>query len=293
MISRRSFFTVAGMGLAAAAAPSFGEAKVRVPGQNKCPFRLGMAGFTMHKRSLEETLKIMQRVDLHYLCIKDFHLPLKSTKEECDAFHAKCAEYGVTGYAVGPIYMGSENDARNAFEYAKRVGVKTVVGVPFEMRDFNGKNRRCSSRKLLETVSQLCAEFDIRYAIHNHGPDMPELVPTAKVGYDMIGDLDKRVGLCIDIGHELRFDVDPVESVRAYRDRIYDMHLKNVTDNSRKGGATPLPRGKIDLPELVRALCEINYTGVCSLEYERDYTDNEVPVAECVGYFRGLMDSVR
>ena len=71
------------------------------------------------------------------------------------------------------------------------------------------------------------------------------------------------------------------------------LHLKNVTDNSRKGGAIQLPRGKIDLPELVRALCEINYTGVCSLEYERDFTDNVVPVAECIGYFRGLMDSVR
>ncbi len=89
-----------------------------------------MAGYTFVNFDLETTLKTLQRLDIHYLCIKDFHLPFKSTDEEIKAFHEKCASYGVTGYAVGPIYMKSEAEIDRGFEYAKRVGVKSIVGVP-------------------------------------------------------------------------------------------------------------------------------------------------------------------
>ena len=299
MTTRRSFFAKVGMGLAAtAAAPALvSTASAQAPAAQettgKVPFKLGMAGFTLHKFKLDQALEMLKRVDVRYLCIKDFHLPLKSTPEEIAAFHEKCKSFGVTGYGVGPIYMGSEADAKNAFEYAKRVGVKIVVGVPFEDQVRGDKKVRCGSRKLLEYIETLCKEYDMKYAIHNHGPDMPDLFPTADSAIEMIKDLDKRVGLCFDIGHQLRFGKDPIPAVYAYRDRIHDVHLKNVTDNTRKGGATPLPRGKIDLVAFVKALCEINYTGCCGLEYERDMSDPIVGIAECIGYFRGLMDSVR
>ena len=88
------------------------------------------AGYTFVNFDLETTLKTLQRLDIHYLCIKDFHLPLDSNDDQIKAFHDKCASYGVTGYAVGPIYMKSEAEIDRGFEYAKRVGVKTIVGVP-------------------------------------------------------------------------------------------------------------------------------------------------------------------
>ena len=94
------------------------------------PFHLGMAGWTFVNFDLETTLKTLERLDIHYLCIKDFHLPLDSTEEQIQAFHAQCAAHKVTGYAVGPIYMKSEAEIDRAFAYAKRVGVKTIVGVP-------------------------------------------------------------------------------------------------------------------------------------------------------------------
>ena len=93
-------------------------------------FKVGMAGYTFVKFDLDKTLEIMQKCDVKYLCIKDFHLPLNSTDEQIVAFHAKLAAKGVTGYAVGPIYMRSEQEIDNAFAYAKRVGVKLIVGVP-------------------------------------------------------------------------------------------------------------------------------------------------------------------
>ena len=67
------------------------------------PWRLGMAGYTFVNFDLDTTLKTLQRLDIHYLCIKDFHLPLDSNEEQIKAFHEKCAAHNVTGYAVGPI----------------------------------------------------------------------------------------------------------------------------------------------------------------------------------------------
>lgn len=106
----------------------------------------------------------MQKADVHYLCIKDFHLPLNSSDEQIAAFHATLKAKGVTGYAVGPIYMKTKEEIDNAFDYARRVGVTMIVGVP--------------NYELLPYVDQKVKEYDFRYAIHLHGPDMP-LYPDA------------------------------------------------------------------------------------------------------------------
>ncbi|MDP3432159.1 MAG: sugar phosphate isomerase/epimerase, partial [Bacteroidota bacterium] len=57
------------------------------PGQQPAPetgekFKIGMAGYTFVKFDLDKTLETLQKADVHYLCIKDFHLPFKSTDAE-------------------------------------------------------------------------------------------------------------------------------------------------------------------------------------------------------------------
>lgn len=93
-------------------------------------FNIGMAGYTFRHFDLDKTLETLQKTDVRYLCIKDFHLPLSSTDEEIEAFHAKLKDFGVKGYAVGPIYMKTKEEIDQAFDYAKRVGVNLIVGVP-------------------------------------------------------------------------------------------------------------------------------------------------------------------
>jgi inosose dehydratase len=253
------------------------------------PFRIGIAGYTFNKFKLDPTLEMLKKVDVHYLCIKDFHLPLKSTEEEIAAFHAKCKSFGVTGYGVGPIYMGSDEEVNNAFAYAKGVGVKTLVGVPFKMVE----QKRVASPELLKLIEAKVRESDIRYAIHNHGPDMPELFPSAESAIDLIKDMDKRVGLCLDIGHQLRDGKDPVKTTLDFADRIHDIHIKNVTSPDKKGRGVELPRGAIDIPAFVRALRKIKYSGMCSLEYEKDMDNPLAGIAESIGYFRGVVDATR
>ncbi len=292
MIARRSFLKQAGLAMAGAV----GAATVAGPtaraqtatGKQAGTFHLAVAGYSFAKFKLEPSLEMLKQVDVHYFCIKDFHLPLKATDEEIAAFHAKCKSYNVTGYGVGPIYMGSEEEVVNAFAYAKRVGVKVLVGVPFKMVD----KKRAADPGLLRLVNQKVAEYDIKYAIHNHGPDMPELFPNAASVMAMVKDLDPRIGLCLDIGHEYRDGKDPLKSMEQYAARVHDVHIKNVTAATKAGHGIQMPRGEIDLPGFVRVLRKVGYPGMCSLEYEKEMDNPLVGVAESIGYFRGLMDAI-
>jgi len=266
------------------------------------PFQLGLAGYTMRKKCIDEALEIMRSVDLHNLCVKHYQLKYTANDAEIAAFKAKCAAFGVTPYALGPLYTKSNEEVREYFEFARRFGVKVIVGVPCE--DVPGKEQgtseRIASRKQLEYINGLVKEFDIRYAIHNHGPQVPRMFPDVAAGYELIKDLDQRIGFCIDVGWEYGCDCDPAKTIRKYGSRIYDVHLKNFAVNlpgAQKFGdksftTVPMPRGNIDYAEVFAALAEIGYSGVCSFEYERDFENNLEGLAESVGYARGICDAV-
>lgn len=241
-------------------------------------FRLGMAGYTFVKFDLQTTLETLQRCDVHYLCIKDFHLPVTSTDDEIAAFHAKCKEYGVTGYAVGPLYMKSEADIDKYFDYAKRVGVTTIVGVP--------------NYELLPYVDKKVKEYDFKYAIHLHGPDI-EVYPDADDVWKHTKDLDPRIGMCLDIGHDTRNGKDPVADLKKYHTRVFDMHLKDVTGDTKLGYSVEVGRGIIDFPALVKMMREVKYSGVISLEHERNMDNPFLGIAESIGYFRGVVATTK
>lgn len=280
--SRRKFFKQGMAGALALTLPAMVKAETANPngkkkGKSENPFSLGMAGYTFVHFDLETTLKTMKRLGVKNLCIKDFHLPLNSTDEQIKAFHAKCAEYGVKGYAVGPIYMKSEAEIDRAFEYAKRVGVKLIVGVP--------------NYELLPYVDKKVKEYDFHYAIHLHGPDI-KTYPDATDVWEHTKDLDARIGMCLDVGHDLRKGCDPVADLRKYHTRVFDMHIKDVDGASKAGKAIELGRGLIDFPALVKMMRKVNYTGMCSLEYEKDMKDPFLGIAESIGYFKAVSELI-
>ena len=119
--------------------------------------KIGVAGYSYREFSIDETLAMLQSMDVKYLSIKDWWLPLDSTKEQMDAFKAKCASYGVDGYILGPIYMKSKAEVDRAFAYTERYGIKMFIGVP----DYD----------LIDYVIAKVAETGIKVASHTHGPD--------------------------------------------------------------------------------------------------------------------------
>ena len=279
MNNRRKFLKQASSALAlGAVAPAMAHENASTPKAKEDLFKLGIAGYSFVHFKLDQALEMMRKVDVHYLCIKDFYLPFNSTDEQIAAFHATLKASNVTGYAVGPIYMKTTQEIDNGFEYAKRVGVKLIVGVPNE--------------ELLPYIDKKVKEYDMRYAIHIHGPDI-KLWPNASSVINAVKNLDPRMGLCFDMGHDARFGDDPIADLKKYADRIFDIHLKNVTAASKEGKTCELGRGIIDVPAFVAMLRKIKYSGSCSLEYEKDMKDPLAGIAESVGYFKGVCQASR
>jgi len=199
---------------------------------------------------------------------------MKSTREQINAVLEKFKIAGINVYTVGVVYMKTRESVDQAFEYAKMVGVKMIVGAP----DY----------ELLPYVEEKIKTYDFKMAIHNHGPDNP-LYPNATDIWDHVKDLDPRIGICIDIGHTTRDGQDPSVDIMKYKSRIYDIHIKDVDKAAKEGKTVEMGRGIIDVPKVVATLRKIKYSGSCSLEFEKDMKDPLAGIAESIGYFKGVM----
>lgn len=279
MNNRRSFIKKSVLGVTAAGlSPVLGQEVLAAQSKTEDTFKLGVAGYSFVHFKLDEALAMMRKTEVNYLCIKDFHLPFNSTDEEIKNFHAKLKESNVKGYAVGPIYMRTNEEIDKGFAYAKRVGVDLIVGIP--------------NHDALPYIEQKVKEYNFKYAIHIHGPE-DKLYPDAETVISFVKNMDKRIGLCFDMGHNFRNGKDSVADLKKYSDRIYDIHLKNVTAGTKEGKTCELGRGKIDIPAFVKMLRKVKYSGVCSLEYEKDMKDPLAGIAESVGYFKGVQDATK
>jgi len=239
--------------------------------------KLGLASYTLRKFGLDETLAMTARLGLKYICFKSFHLPLDSTPAQIQDVVAKVKQAGLILYGGGVISMKKEADVHQAFDYAKAAGMKIIIGAP--------------DPELLLLINKKVQEYDIKVAIHNHGPT-DKLYPIPASAYEKIKDLDRRIGLCNDIGHTMRAGVDPSVSVEKFADRLLDVHIKDVSETTAKGQTVEIGRGVIDIPRFIRTLLKINYKGVVSFEYEKDADDPFVGLAESVGYVRGVLAAV-
>lgn len=241
-------------------------------------FKIGVAGYTFRKFSLDETLATLQEMGVRYLSVKDFWLPIDATVEEMDAFKAKCAGYGVEPYILGPIYMHSREDIDAAFAYVARFGHKTFIGVPdYELLNY--------------TISKV-RESGIRVAIHTHGPDkMP--FPNITDIVERVGDPAIGIGCCMDLGHSIRYGDDLLKDIAEYKDWIYDIHIKDESAASDAGRTWEMGRGVMDFVPIIKALRAISYQGNISVEFEKNAEHPSLGTAESIGYLRAVCDIVR
>jgi inosose dehydratase len=274
--SRRHFLQVVGVGAACLAGTGRCLGQVGSAGKKKSnvKFELGLASYTLREFKLEETLAMTKRVGLKNICFKSMHLELDSTPAQIRATVQKVKDAGLNLYGGGVIYMGNEKQVNDAFDYAKAAGMKVIVGVP--------------KPELLPLVNEKVRQYDIKVAIHNHGPT-DKVYPTPASAYEKIKDLDNRIGLCNDIGHTMRAGIDPAVSARKYADRLLDVHMKDVSEATAKGHGVEIGRGVIDVPRFLKTLIKIDYDGIVSFEYEKDAKDPLAGLAESVGYVKGVL----
>ena len=108
-----------------------------------------------------------------------------------------------------------EADIRSKFEYAKRAGFPLIVCAP--------------TAETLPKLEKYVKEYDIKIAVHNHGPEDKNF-PTPQSVLKAVKGMDPRCGLCMDIGHTSRTGADIVESIQEAGPRLLDMHTKDLAD---------------------------------------------------------------
>lgn len=277
--NRRNFLKSTSLGIAAGAiAPGLLAAGISAPAAFQMPenvtFKLGLATYTTRAFTLDQTISMTKQVNLQHISLKSFHLPLDASEEDCKAAADKIKEAGIDFYAAGVIYMNKKEEVDNAFRYAKACGIRMIIGVP--------------AVELLTYTETMIKQYNIMLAIHNHGPG--DLVyPTVPGIYEKILKFDKRMGICMDIGHTVRLDRDPLTDLNQCFDRIIDVHIKDVDKRAAEGETLQIGRGVIDIPAFLKELKRLNYKGILTFEYEKDEKDPLPGLAESVGFVNGVI----
>ena len=276
MANRRNFLKATGLGIAAATLPNLaiaGSSKSQ-SSKSSFSFQLGVASYSLREFSQEEALDMILRCGVNRITFKSMHLPLDSDKATIQKAVALCKQKDITLDGGGVIYMKTKEEVDQAFEYAKTAGMEMIIGVP--------------NHELLDYVEGKVKEYDIKLAIHNHGPG--DLVyPSAESAYVLIKNRDKRMGLCIDIGHTKRIGRDPEQDVKDYFDRVFDVHIKDVTAADKDGKTCIIGRGVIDFPSFLNAVNKLGYKGTLALEYEAEGKDPLPGMMESFGYVKGIL----
>ncbi len=267
--TRNEFLKLTGVGLTGAAISGMDR-----PDRKEVKFKLGLASYTFRSFSVEDTIKMTLRLGLTSISLKSFHMPLESSAADIKKIAEKVRNAGLNLYGAGVIYMKTAQEVESTFAYASNAGLEMVVGVP--------------NHELLPLSEEMVKKYNIKLAIHNHGPG-DKLYTSPSDVYEKVKDLDKRIGLCIDIGHTQRIGQDPSIIIERYKDRLYDMHMKDVIQPFDQNTPIEIGHGLIDIPKVIKTLKKINYQGYVAFEFEKDEKDPLPGLAESVGYVRGVM----
>jgi sugar phosphate isomerase/epimerase len=277
MISRNEFLKTSALGLVSMGVPFNKESYLgrSAVSKDKLP-PLGIAGWTFRYIDNHEAVKMMQRLNVKMTTLKSFQLPYDSSQETIKNVINMFNDAGITVYGVGVIYMKLKAEVDQAFEYAKKAGVSIIDAGPAD--------------NMLPYIEKKVKKYNIKLAIHNHGPG--DRNPGPGDAYEKIKDLDSRMGLCYDIGHGMRAGVDPAEAFPKYQDRIFDMHIKDATKAKKSGKSAIVGRGIINFPKFVKTLIDNNYSGHYSIEHEVNMKDPLPGIAEDKGYFDGVSSAM-
>ena len=275
-LTRRAFMgSAAALAASSALAPS---TSVAAPPAGRT-LTLGVASYSTRKFTLDQTLEMAKALGVTSMTFKDVHIPRTGTPDATRVLREKIVAAGITIMGGGTITLPNDPaEIRRNFEYAKAAGFPLIFTSP--------------DPAALDTIEQMAKEYDIKVAIHNHGPE-DKWWPRPQDAYAAVKSRDSRLGLCIDVGHTLRTGTDPVAACRECKDRLYDMHVKDLAAKTDRDSQVAVGRGLIDFPALFRTLLDIGYQGQVGLEYEIHEDDPLPGMIESLAYERGVLAALK
>lgn len=270
------------MGGTLAALAGLGTSSAAPTTADEGSFKLGVASYSFRKLSRAEAIKGMEALNCRYINIKEFHAPIKGTEAEWKQARTDFESAGIQILGVGNISMAKsdEGEIRRNFEYAKTLGAPLIVMAP--------------THETLPMVEKFVKEYNIKAAIHNHGPEDKHFPAPADVLKAVKG-MDERMGLCVDIGHTARTATAPLEALKAAwsAKRLYDIHMKDLGDLMKKDSQVAVGDGAMPVAQIFAFLNKAGYKGGAMLEYEIN-ADNPLPgMIKSFAYMRGVLAGLK
>lgn len=240
--------------------------------------RLGVATYSLRKFSRPQAIEMLKKLGVKYVSIKEFHLRYAETPEQTAAGAKEFRDAGFTILSGGNIDLKKPAELRKMFEYAKAAGMPMMVCAP--------------SMETLDEVEKLVKEYNIKAAIHNHGPEDKHF-PTPESVLNAVKKRDPRMGLCLDIGHTVRTGADILEWTEKAGSRLLDVHVKDLTDTKNAKSQVAVGDGVLPIVGLFKLLKKMKYTGGVMLEYEI-FPDDPFPgMDRSISYMRGVLAGLR
>lgn len=256
--SRREFLQVGAAAVLAVGVRPSVAAAAEVP---YAGFKMGIQSYSLRGFKAPEALDHTKTLGLRYWEGYSGHIPQGSVPKHIDEQRALLASRGVTMLAYGVVrFDANENQARAMFDFAKGMGLLSISADP------------AKDKATFDLLDKLVAEYDIAIAIHNHGP---------KHRYDKISDVEAivkdrhpKIGACVDTGHYLRSDEEPVEAIERLGKRVFGVHLKDVKtiekDGQRSKQFKILGEGDLNVLGCLKALKKLDYQQCLAIEYEEN-----------------------
>jgi sugar phosphate isomerase/epimerase len=279
-INRRRWLQTAGSVAAMGAAAGGGSLEAQEYRLGGSDIKLGIASYSFRNFPREKAIAMAKELGTPYINIKDFHLKMDSTPEQIQAAKKEFADAGLIVVGCGNVSFqkNDEADIKSKFEYAKLAGFPLIVCAP--------------THETLPKLEKYVKEYDIKIAIHDHGPE-DKYFPTPESVLNAVKNMDPRIGLCMDIGHTSRDGVNIVEWIGKAGPRLLDMHSKDLSDPMVRESQVAVGDGKLPIPQIFLKLIELKYKGCVNLEYEV-HADNPMPgMQKSFSYMRGVLAGIR
>ena len=278
-LSRRNFFRSGALAATAFTSPGDAfELILQSPAEGEAsPVHLGLASYTFRNFNRAQLIAFVKQLNVLALNLKDVKDHLPSDPQQEAAALADYAAAGIKLHAAGTIYFDKNDDAdmRSKFEYGKRAGIPVIVA-----GDPTPEN--------LPRIEKFVKEYDLRFAIHNHGPE-DKLWHSPLDVLKAVKDMDPRIGCCIDVGHTVRAGTDVVQAIHEVGPRLFNVHMKDLTNFQDKESQVAVGDGIMPVPKIFAALKAIKYQGFVDLEYEIHADDPMPGVIASFAYMRGVL----
>jgi sugar phosphate isomerase/epimerase len=289
-MDRRSFLKTAGaagagMGLAGLGSPGLlaAEPSKGAPNAEKLGWRLACGTWTIRQfPPLYEAIdKIVSFLGLRYI---ESGMTLRLSKDQPNlalgedspadvrtAAKKKLADAGlriVTHYSRYPLTKDAAQ-SRKVFEYAKEMGIETLVAEP--------------SEDAFDTIEKLCEEYGINVAIHDHAKPSHYWNPDTVL--KVCRGRSERIGACADTGHWTRSGLKPAECVRKLEGRIISFHVKDMNEATLKADEVPWGTGVSDIKGILTEVYRQRLKAVFTIEYEHVWEQSLPDIARSVRFF--------